>query len=146
MIYAGIDPGKKGGLSIIFEDGEIRCVPLQHGSLIAYCKAFTGLPGIRFCLEAVHAMPKQGVRSVFTFGEEYGYIKGVLEAYAISYQEIPPERWKKEFGLNTDKKKSIEVCKALFPDVSLMATERCRVEHDGMAESLLLAEYARRKL
>jgi len=146
MIYAGIDPGKKGGLSIIFEDGEIRCVPLSHGSLISYCKAFSGLLDVRFCLEAVHAMPKQGVRSTFTFGEEFGYIKGVLEAYGISYQEIPPERWKKEFGLNTDKKKSIEVCKALFPSVNLLATERSRVEHDGMAESLLLAEYGRRKL
>ena len=146
MIYAGIDPGKKGGLSIIFEDGAIRSVPLTHGSLISYCKAFEGATDVRFCIEAVHAMPKQGVRSVFTFGEEYGYIKGVLEAYGVSYQEIPPERWKKEFGLNTDKKKSIEVCKALFPNVNLLATERSKVEHDGMAESLLLAEYARRKL
>lgn len=130
----------------MFEDGTIRCVPLSNGGLISYCRAFKDETGVRVCLEAVHAMPKQGVRSVFTFGEEYGYIKGVLEAYGVSYQEIPPERWKKEFGLNTDKKKSIEVCKALFPAVNLMATERSRVEHDGMAESLLIAEYARRKL
>lgn len=146
MIYAGIDPGKRGGFSIIFEDGEVRSMVLTRGGLISYCRAFADDPNVRVCLEAVHAMPKQGVRSVFTFGEEYGYIKGVLEGYGISYQEIPPERWKKEFGLNTDKKKSIEVCKALFPNVDLMATERSRVEHDGMAESLLLAEYARRKL
>lgn len=146
MVYAGIDPGKKGGFSIIFDDGSIRSMVLTHGGLISYCKAFEGSTGVRFCLEAVHAMPKQGVRSTFTFGEEYGYIKGVLETNGISYQEIPPERWKKEFGLNTDKKKSIEVCKALFPGVDLLATPRSRVEHDGMAESLLLAEYARRKL
>ena len=91
-------------------------------------------------------MPKQGVASTFTFGEGYGYIKGVLECYGISYQEIPPEKWKKEFGLNSDKAKSIEVCKRLYPNVSLKPTERCRVDSDGFAESILLATYARRKL
>lgn len=147
MIYAGIDPGRKGGLAIIYEEGSALSVsPLSHQDLIRACKALSGLPGVRFCLESVHAMPKQGVRSTFTFGAEYGYLKGVLEAFNISYQEIPPERWKKEFGLNTDKKKSIEVCKALFPEANLFPSERCRVESDGMAEALLLAEYARRKL
>ena len=146
MIYIGIDPGRKGGLAIIYEDEEITVMPLTKENLISYCEALTGLPGVRCCLEQVHAMPKQGVRSTFTFGMEYGFIKGVLETNKISYQEIPPERWKKEFGLNTDKKKSIEVCRALFPDVSLLPAERSRVDSDGLAEALLMAEYARRKL
>lgn len=97
------------------------------------------------CLEQVHSMPKQGVASTFKFGVGFGYIKGVLEAFRIPYQEIPPQRWKKEFGLNTDKQKSIEVCKRLFPSVSLKRTERCTTEHDGMAEALLLALYGKRK-
>jgi crossover junction endodeoxyribonuclease RuvC len=98
------------------------------------------------CLEKVGAMPGQGVTSMFNFGVSYGYIKGVLEANRIPYQEIPPQRWKKEFGLNSDKAASVEVCRKLFPDVNLLATPRCRKPHDGMAEALLLAEYARRKL
>lgn len=149
MIYIGIDPGQKGGIAVIYdelEEPEITVVPYSDMELIERCEALTGLPGVRCCLEAVHAMPKQGVRSTFTFGESYGYIRGVLEANRISYQVIPPERWKKEFGLNTDKKKSVAVCKALFPDVSLLPTERSRVDSDGMAEALLMAEYARRKL
>ena len=64
----------------------------------------------------------------------------------ISYQEIPPEKWKKEFGLNTDKQKSIAVCRQLFPEADLRHSERSRVDNDGMAEALLMAEYARRKL
>lgn len=149
MIYIGIDPGKKGAIAVIYDELdalEIKAVPYSDEELINLCEALTGLPGVRCCLESVHAMPKQGVRSTFTFGVAFGYIKGVLEANRISYQEIPPERWKKEFGLNTDKKKSIEVCKALFPEVSLLPTDRSRVDNDGMAEALLMAEYARRKL
>jgi hypothetical protein len=30
--------------------------------------------------------------------------------------------------------------------VSLLPTERCKKDNDGMAEALLLAEYARRKM
>ncbi len=100
-----------------------------------------------FCvLEKVHSMPQQGVKSTFNFGTSFGYIKGVLEAFGIPYQEVPPQAWKKEFNLiGTDKKASIACAKRLFPNVNLLPTERSRVESDGMAESLLMAEYARRK-
>lgn len=91
-------------------------------------------------------MPKQGVTSTFTFGEGYGFLRGVMEALGISYQTVKPQRWKKEFGLNSDKQESIAVCRRLFPDVSLKPTERSRVDNDGMAEAVLISEYARRKL
>jgi hypothetical protein len=48
--------------------------------------------------------------------------------------------------LSLSKNTSIAVCKRLFPDVSLLPSERCRKDHDGMAEALLMAEYARRRL
>ena len=144
MIYAGIDPGRKGGLAIISAAGVV-VKPFDKAVYLELIEAWAPL-GIRCCLEKVHAMPKQGVASTFSFGESYGWLKGVLDAHHVSYQEIPPERWKKEFGLNTDKKKSIEVARQLFPDADLRPSERCRVDSDGMAESLLMAEYARRKL
>ena len=83
---------------------------------------------------------------MFHFGVIFGWLKGVLDLGEISYQEIRPQTWKKEFGLNSDKKKSIDVCRQLFPDVELKRTPKCRIPHDGIAESLLMAEYARRKL
>lgn len=119
--------------------------PFDKAVYLELIEAWSSL-GVRCCLEKVHAMPKQGVASTFSFGESYGWLKGVLDANHVSYQEIPPERWKKEFGLNTDKKKSIEVARQLFPDADLRPTERSRVDSDGMAEALLMAEYARRKL
>ena len=98
----------------------------------------------RCCLEKVGAMPGQGVTSTFTFGEGFGFIQGVLMALGISFQLVPPQKWKKEFSLNSDKQKSIEVCQKLFPEVDLYRTERCKKPHDGMAEALLLACYASR--
>ena len=94
-------------------------------------------------LEHVGAMPGQGVTSMFSFGENFGYLKGLLEAFEIPYELVRPQRWKKEFGI-IGKNQSVEVCKRLFPGVSLRRTERCKKDHDGMAEALLMVEFARR--
>ena len=89
-------------------------------------------------------MPGQGVVSMFNFGMNFGFIQGVLKAYRIPYELVTPQKWKKEFSCTSDKNTSIEVCKRLFPKVNLKATERCKKDHDGMAEALLIAEYGRR--
>lgn len=150
-ISIGIDVGAKGGVSVIWDNGNAETIPYDDKELIgmaqnisAYATA-ENVP-ICCCVEKVGAMPGQGVTSMFSFGKSLGFIEGVLQAYSIPYQLIPPQTWKKEFSLNSDKQRSIEVCKKLFPSVDLKRTERCKTDHDGMAESLLMAEYARRKL
>ena len=83
---------------------------------------------------------------MFKFGENFGFIQGVLKSLGIPYELVRPQKWKKEFSITADKNTSIEVCKRLFPGVDLKRTERCRKDDDGIAEALLMAEYARRKL
>lgn len=147
-VFIGIDPGKSGGIACIdTESGICYTVPYSDKELIDLCSLETRKgQSVVCCLEKVGAMPGQGVVSMFNFGQSVGYIKGVLESFRIPYQEITPQKWKREFGLTSDKAKSAEVCRKLFPDVSLLATPRCKKPHDGMAEALLMAEYARRKL
>lgn len=149
MVYLGIDPGKKGGLAVIKdlnEEREVRTYPYSDDTLKKICKELTAdWKNVILCVvEKVGAMPKQGVTSTFNFGKGYGYILGVLEANGIPYQLISPQRWKKHFSLNNDKNKSIQAAKRLFPSVSLLPTDRCKVESDGMAEALLIAEFAHR--
>lgn len=147
MIFIGIDPGAKGGWSIIREDGSIECKIWDDAKFIEDMRdlSLSNYNNCRCALEKVGAMPKQGVCSTFKFGESYGQIQGILRALEIPYQTVPPQTWKKAFSLiNQDKSKSIETAQKLFPDVNLIPTERSRKASDGMAESLLLAEYARR--
>lgn len=143
MIYVGIDPGKSGALAVISDDGSVSVVPFDPGTYKATLRYAAG--PTRAVLEHVTAMPKQGVTGMFNFGENFGYIKGLLEANEIPYELVRPQKWKKEFGIS-DKNASIEVCKRLFPYVCLRRTERCRKDDDGLAEALLMAEYARRRL
>lgn len=148
MIYIGIDPGKNGGIAVMqtyinqIQKVGVKCY--SDEDLLSILKdAEECLQAVCY-LENVHAMPKQGVSSTFNFGMNFGFIQGVLKAYGIPYELVTPQKWKKEFSCTSDKNTSIEVCKRLFPNVNLKATERCKKDHDGMAEALLIAEYGRR--
>ena len=145
--YIGIDPGKSGAMAIIHALGNIEIIPFDAMEYsLALARVRGGAYPVTCCVEKVGAMPGQGVVSMFNFGHNLGLIEGLLKGYGISYQLVPPQTWKKEFSLSSDKNKSIEVCQKLFPNVSLLATERSRKPSDGIAEAVLIAEYARRKL
>lgn len=145
MTYIGIDPGKKGSLAVLEDQGRVTVYPFSEDAYIAVLSTI-GPRSAVCCLEHVGAMPGQGVTSMFHFGENFGFIQGVLRACKIPFELVRPQKWKKEFSITGDKNSSIAVCKRLFPEVSLFRTSKCRKEDDGMAESLLMAEYARRKL
>ena len=97
-------------------------------------------------VEHVSAMPGQGVTSCFSFGQNFGFILGLLSAYDIPYELVRPQKWKRLFSCTSDKNTSIAVAQRLFPGVDLRRTPRCLKPHDGVCEALLLAEYCRRKL
>ena len=148
MIYIGIDPGKSGALAYIMDDGTVNIVPYDkaHYKFALKGLATYGVHNLRCCIEKVSAMPGQGVTSMFSFGLHFGWVLGQLEAYGIPHELVSPQKWKREFSVTSDKNTSIAVCKRLFPDVSLLPTERCKKDNDGMAEALLMAEYARRRM
>ena len=149
MNYVGVDPGKKGGYAVIDACGAPYVRPWDDGEFVHDMCVISGDMEPRelvACVEKVGAHPGQGVTSMFSFGQSYGFILGVLAAFGIPYQLVSPIRWKAEFGLNSDKAASVEVCKRLFPGVNLLPTDKCRKDSDGMAEALLMAEYARRKM
>lgn len=147
--FTGIDPGKKGGISVLDPDGKIFCsyeMPLTEKKEIDIFKIYKLWPmaADSFCLiEKSQAMPRQGVVSTFNYGKEYGQIIAILIIMKIPFKEIRPQTWKKEFNLNNKKLDSLAVASELFPDQNFF-TDRMRLM-DGKAESLLIAEYARRK-
>jgi len=144
--YIGIDVGKNGGIALLCSES-IAVIPWDDDEFVEQMRDIMACGDRAIAVvEKVGAMPKQGVTSMFNFGKSAGFIEGVLRTCEIPYQLVPPHVWKKEFHLGKDKQDSINVCKRLFPQVNLLRTEKCRKEHDGMAEALLMAEYARRHL
>lgn len=157
-IFIGIDPGKDGTLAVLWPEfprpplGEelITVVPYDR---MGYVGALTDVKQMmnsgytaHCVLEHVGAMPGQGSVSMFNFGQNFGWIQGVLDAYRIPYELVRPQKWKKVFSCTSDKNTSVEVARRLFPHVDLRRTPKCKGPHDGICEALLMAEYARRVL
>lgn len=148
----GIDPGKSGGLAILWPDrSEAHKMPaterdlwdLIDGSLLA--RDPLGSP-CRAYIEKVGAMPGQGVTSMFSFGQNYGMLRGMLIAAEIPFETVTPAKWQREFSLPTLKtcggsttvKKNAHKAKAqeMWPAL--------KITH-ATADSLLIAEYGRRQ-
>lgn len=145
MKYLGVDPGKKGAWAIIDERGKAYAEIWSDDGFAEQMRLLSKEPErVRCVVEHVGAMPKQGVSSTFAFGTEFGIIQGILIALNIPYELVRPQRWKKAFGVTSDKNTSIAVCRRLFPGVSLRPGERSQKDSDGMAEALLIAEYCKR--
>jgi crossover junction endodeoxyribonuclease RuvC len=149
-IIIGIDPGKAGGIAVVSTEAS-TCIdmPLLASGEIDSLGIFRFLAklnaGKSFCiLEKAQAMPQQGAVGTFNYGTGFGKIQAVLEILQIPYEEIRPQKWKKEFSLlKTEKKDSVAMAQKLFPSIEFI-TPRGRLL-DGRAESCLMAEYGRRK-
>ncbi len=151
MNYIGIDPGKSGGIAIISEVGVEAITPMiiagKDIDLAAMADWLENSISDEYaiaCIEKVSAMPKQGVTSMFSFGFSTGAIHGILATMSIPRHLITPQAWKKSVlaGTKKDKNAAVDYCRRLYPDISLLATERSRKPHSGMADALCIARYA----
>lgn len=144
MKIIGIDPGQKGGIALLAK-GEAQAFPMPGtvSQIVGLIRSLAE-PGCVLAVERSQPMPKQGVTSVFTYGQHYGGFEAIAACLGLRYVSIRPTEWKKALGLNSDKTSSIMEAERLFPEVELIPP-RCRKPSDGVAEALLIAEYARRK-
>lgn len=140
-LICGIDPGKRGGIAILHKT--INVYPYTDQKLLELMPVLKLNNGI-VVLEKQWARPSQGATATFLLGEEYGYIKGVIEANDVPYILVAPQTWKKEFGVTADKQSSIDMAKKLFPGINLLPTARSRKDSDGMAEAAVLSVWGRR--
>ena len=94
-------------------------------------------------LEKVGSMPKQGVRSTFTFGQGYGIWLGIVATLGYRLELVRPQLWKGELMKGQPKEKDAArlVARQMFP-----AAELHLKKHGGRADALLIAEYGRRRI
>lgn len=95
-------------------------------------------------LENVHAMPGQGVTSMFNMGRGLGMYEGIITSLEMPLNYISPVTWKRKIMAGQGREKGAAVYKAqqLFPS-AVLTTPRGR-KLDGRAEALLIAEYGKR--
>jgi crossover junction endodeoxyribonuclease RuvC len=163
-IYVGIDPGLNGAVAAIDEKGCVLflqdtpivfvvrgarrrheyCEPDMARQLRFIAQSANG-DGVLVTVENVHARPKQGVVSSFSFGVGYGIWRGIIAALALPCDRVEPTVWKRAVGLaKSDKGAAVSLAHRRFPTAAICDLVRGRVRYrDGRAEALLIAEFAR---
>lgn len=144
--WVGIDPGKEGAAALIYRDGQVVSdwpgCPSEAAELLLSWRTEFNVE--LAALENVHSMPGQGVKSMFSFGQNFGQWQGILAALSVPCLQPNPRDWQKGLVNNSDgpdaKARSLAVARRLFPDVDLS-----RKKDHGKADALLLAWWARRQ-
>ena len=154
MLIAGIDPGLRGGISIlstelndIFSSVKMPTIEIvRKGRKTINVIDVVAMRKIVFAcdvvyLESQQAMPDQSAQSGFTTGRNFGHIEGALRVLGVRIVDVSARRWKARMGLPSDK----AICVARAKELSEFdfIPPRGRVPHDGMAESFLIAYYGR---
>jgi len=126
-----IDPGARGGVVAMTEDGMIECskCPASTGemSLIishivneCYVKDYNLIAYI----EKVHAFPTDARNSAFKFGMNYGMWLGMLASSGVVTIKVTPQKWQKAFQplskIKKDRKKELhQIASDMFPKVKV---------------------------
>ena len=141
-VWVGIDPGASGAVAVLYEDG--YAIAEDFGDMSSQTlRHWNESFNVHLCaIEQVGAMPGQGVTSMFNFGANLGWWRGVLDTLRIPYVLVRPQRWGKDCCVPPKKDKadkpSLEVARRMFPHVDLS-----RKKDHGKADALLLAHWAK---
>lgn len=114
--FMGCDPGKSGAIAVFNRRGDLEETALMkdHQAMIN-CVWHYHRMGVAVWIEKVHAFPGQGVTSMFTFGEAYGWIQALVETVQtanelstennpFSWELIPPKKWQGQLSIPPRKK------------------------------------------
>jgi crossover junction endodeoxyribonuclease RuvC len=144
-LIIAVDPGTSGCIVFLSQMGDyidhMHMPVVKHGTNTrvdgaAIARALAGQDITHSYLESVHAMPAQGVRSVFTFGHAAGLVEGVITGAMIPITLVTPQAWKKSAGLiGSDKDAARSRAIHLFPGIPDLALKG---KGQALADALLI--------
>ena len=147
----GIDPGFTGAIAILDTHTksivEILDMPIfqidrsekkkNELDLQAIVQAFNQSKKIEHVyIEAVHSFPGQGISSAFSFGKQFGELRGIIAALKIPYTAVHPTKWKADLKVPKGKDASRARASQLMPAAAHWWT---RKKDEGRAEAALIA-------
>ena len=163
MYTIGIDPGVSGALVLLDHHkkiitlidmpveitskgkgkgkGKQRVDCLALGDWLRECGglAIADEDEITVVIEKVGAMPKQGVTSMFNFGDSLGCLRGAVGALGLPVEFIRPQQWKKQMGCSHQHKDYARtLARQMYPDAELHLKK-----HGGRADAILIGRCGR---
>jgi len=154
--FISIDPGSSGSMCALSDSGEVHFKDFKDEDLKGYITWIQDVISIHgsptmVAIEKVHAMPGQGVTSMFSFGQRLGELEGMLQTLNLGYELVPPKTWQKPCGIVMPKKATPALKKKttyttiskLYPDAPLTGPKGGII--DGRCDALGIAHHLRIK-
>lgn len=137
-MWLGIDPGANGAAVVLRPNlvNVCRFDKATEADIVEWFTQCVYLMEFAY-IERVASSPQMGVVSSFKFGQSYGFLRGLLLANKIPFEEVTPQKWQRAMGCLSKGDKNVTKARAqqLFP--------KEKITH-GNADALLIAEYCRR--
>jgi crossover junction endodeoxyribonuclease RuvC len=150
-LVAGVDPGLSGAIAIlgdstltVLDMPTLQIKGKRILDLYALAQFFDLNGNVKLAtIEDPHAMPGQGVSSMFKFGFNCGAVQAMVASAFIPMKLVSPASWKGAMGLGKDKDASRRLASQIMPRFSHLWA---RAKDDGRAEAALLALYGSKTL
>jgi hypothetical protein len=153
--FAGIDPGKSGGFSLLFPDGKAVSYPTpmikasggnryntkSMFSLLCMLHKLRSTGGaVRVFIETQQGRPDTSKWSTQTIGEGFGRWLSLIELLELPVEVINPSAWKPYYVPSKAHKWASVMASNVIYHTDLKNSQ------DGQAEAVLIADYGKRKL
>jgi len=166
LLSIGVDPGKTGAIVVIGQHNDERafCFVMDNEEFEEDQGGADAIDRLRHRLHTRNTMgtsiivaierqqyiPKdgrrQGGKSTFSLGENYGRLRGLFEGYGLEVVTVPPQTWQGYVyggrvvaGIDS-KTRAIKRAEEIIPDLPL-CPDKCRVPRHGRADAGLIALY-----
>ncbi len=166
-LYIGIDIGNSGAIAVMGSRGEFftTTMPLIgkyldiHATYLLLDKYRSSNCHVVF--EDLSPIFNISAKANGSLMRSAGAIEALVVALELPYTKVQAKVWQKEMFqgvremtkpsstkktmVRDTKSMALMACKRLFPKVSLLATERSKVPHNGIVDAILMAEFCKRK-
>lgn len=148
VIIIGIDPGGRSGGAVALTSTGVVITTIRFGrsTLAEVADWFSAVAPAAAMMESVGPMPKQGVRSVWTFGHHTGAVEGICAALQVPLHKVAPTRWQAAYGLRRASSETTTRWKARLRERADQIGAESGPWHRELADAYLIAAYARREL
>lgn len=146
-IIIGIDPGAKGAIATVWEDGslhEVVNMPDTPKDILDYLREYSNTGAVCYLENVGNGIPGQSSSATAKFARHNGHLEMALLALGIKTVKATPQKWEKTYQLGKSssmekaewKRKLKAKAQELFPNVKVTLVN---------SDALLIAEYGRRQ-
>jgi hypothetical protein len=151
MIVLGIDPGLNGAIVVMNESQKILYKSVTPIIIDEYDKKFVDVIAISKIIQEYEpntlVLEKANTVSAFTSGKNWGALWSLFTLTGKKVILVSPRVWASfthlpESTIEDAKERSLEAVKYYFPDEDFKKSSRCKIQHDGIVDAVLITRWA----